>query len=87
MENFTQNEISVSKSSSNKPYERKIGISQTSQKQYTLEEEDVKKEDDKIIDQPQTHVEFQRKDQTQMKVYPKEEDQYYQYQKEELVNE
>ena len=85
MENFTQNEISVSKSSSNKPYERKIGISQTSQKQYTLEEEDVKKENEKIIGQPQTHFEFQRKDQTQMKVYPKEENQYYQYQKGEYI--
>ena len=85
MENFTKNEISVSKSSSNKPYERKIGISQTSQKQYTLEEEDDKKEDQKIIDRPQTHFEFQRKDQTQMKVYPKEENQYYQYQKGEYI--
>ena len=60
MENFTQNENSVSSKGGSKPYERKIKINQINQKKYPEEEDEDKKEDEKIIDnKEEIHIENQ----------------------------
>ena len=77
MENF-ENENMISSKNGKKPYERKIRINQMNPKKYEAQEEDEdKKEDEKIINQTSNKFEIQNQGNSQMNFENKEDIQEY----------